>query len=255
MRGFSLYEVLIVMALIGYVAAIGGSMTASLHRTDRHTAVYVKDVTDLRHAVRTIERDLRAAKSVRDLDYRHEDESLLRGERVVARNIAVFEVSEQDGLFGFEVRYRYTWSGAERESMHYAAGYEPSPNPVEAEALSAQYPSGAATVCFVNPMNPDQAALRRGNVAATASDLLLALGAGLLFFLPLAFSLFICISALAMATLEKAKIKAMPTALLSRFGSAYQTVILLLCRSFGSIIYGFATLPFIWWFRSRSVMM
>ena len=70
----------------------------------------------------------------------------------------------------------------------------------------------------------------------------------------LAFSLFICISALAMATLEKAKIKALPSAFLSRFGSAYQTVILVLCRSFGSMIYGFATLPFLWWFRSRAVM-
>jgi len=101
------------------------------------------------------------------------------------------EVSEEGGLFGFEVGYRYTWSGDERESMHYAKGYEPSPNPREAEALSAQFPSGAEKVCFVNPMNPDQAALRRGNVSATASDLLLTLGAGILFFLPLAFSLFI----------------------------------------------------------------
>jgi hypothetical protein len=35
---------------------------------------------------------------VKDLDYRHEDDRLLRGERVLARNIAAFELSEHDGL-------------------------------------------------------------------------------------------------------------------------------------------------------------
>ncbi len=101
------------------------------------------------------------------------------------------DVIEANGLFSFKVSYRYIWNGEERESMHYAEGYEPSSNPKEAEALSDQFPSGAEKVCFVNPINPSQAALRRGNVSATASDLLLTLGAGLLFFLPLALSLFI----------------------------------------------------------------
>ena len=70
----------------------------------------------------------------------------------------------------------------------------------------------------------------------------------------LAFSLFILASAIAMAVLERSKIKTVPIPALARFTSVYQAVILVLCRSFGSIIYGFASLPLVWWFRSRTVM-
>ena len=96
--GFTLMELMVVIMLVGLVATICGTMTGALHRADRHTAAYVDDVGDLRRVVRALERDLRAAASVHELAYRLEDGRLLRDGHELARNIALFELDEANGL-------------------------------------------------------------------------------------------------------------------------------------------------------------
>jgi len=96
--GFTLMELMIVIAMVGFVASIGGAMAGALHHTDQQTAAYVDDVGDLRRAVRAVERDLRAAASLEALDYRLEDDRLLRNGHELARRIGRFEMTEVDGL-------------------------------------------------------------------------------------------------------------------------------------------------------------
>lgn len=94
MRGYTLVELLIASAMIGVVVSVAGGVGASLHGADKHTDAYVADLDGLRRAVRTIERDIHAGRGL--ADYRLEDGVLLRGGRVLARNIATFE-RERDG--------------------------------------------------------------------------------------------------------------------------------------------------------------
>jgi type II secretion system protein J len=96
--GFTLMELMIVIAMFGFVASICGAMAGALHRTDQHTAAYVDDVSDLRRAVRAVERDLRSATSLDELDYRLEDDRLLRNGHELARRIGCFEMTEAGGL-------------------------------------------------------------------------------------------------------------------------------------------------------------
>lgn len=102
-RGFTLFELMIVVAI---AAVSGGAMAAlglSMHRTEQETGAYVRDLDGLRRAVRTIERDLRAASqvdggAVGGAAYRLEGGTLLREGRVLARNVASFALARDGRL-------------------------------------------------------------------------------------------------------------------------------------------------------------
>ena len=103
MRGFSLLELMIVTAVIALIAASLGGVASALHRTDRVTAAYVEDLGQLRGGLRAIERDLRASREViyhrvDDVYYRLDRGRLLRDDRVVARNIGLFEMKREGDL-------------------------------------------------------------------------------------------------------------------------------------------------------------
>lgn len=103
MRGFTLMELMMVTAILAVVAASMGGIASVLHRTDRQTAAYVEDLGELRRAVRTVERDLYAAREigyyrVDGVVYRRAGTDLLRDGKVVARNIALFEFDQEDGI-------------------------------------------------------------------------------------------------------------------------------------------------------------
>lgn len=94
--GFSLYELMIVTAVFGLVAAAIAGLTHAVHRADRASAAYTEDLAELRRAVVAVERDLRAASSADDLKYALDGGVLKRDGRPVARRIGSFEV-RQDG--------------------------------------------------------------------------------------------------------------------------------------------------------------
>jgi len=94
--GFSLYELMIVVAVLGVMTGAIAGLTHAVHRADRVSAAYVEDLAGLRRAVTSVERDLRAARSVKDLDYVLDLDMLKRGETILARRIGTFELV-QDG--------------------------------------------------------------------------------------------------------------------------------------------------------------
>jgi prepilin-type N-terminal cleavage/methylation domain-containing protein len=99
-RGFSLIELMIVTAVLAVVTASLGGIASVLHRTDRQTAAYVEDLGELRRALHSLERDLRGAREVfyhriDDVYYRLDGDRLLRDDAVVARNVALFEMSRE----------------------------------------------------------------------------------------------------------------------------------------------------------------
>lgn len=96
--GFTLQEIMIVTTLLGLVAATVAGLASGLHRADRVTAAYVEDLAGLRRAVAAVERDLRAARSHRELRYELADGVLWRDGEVVARRIGRFEVTEAGGV-------------------------------------------------------------------------------------------------------------------------------------------------------------
>jgi prepilin-type N-terminal cleavage/methylation domain-containing protein len=96
--GFSLYELMIVTAVLGGVAAALAGITHAVHRADRASAAYVEDLTELRRAVAAVERDLRAAGSVADLRYALDAGMLRRDGQVVARRIGTFEVTQEGAV-------------------------------------------------------------------------------------------------------------------------------------------------------------
>jgi hypothetical protein len=96
--GFSLYELMIVTALLVTVTGTIAGITHAVHRADRVSAAYVEDLAGLRRAVATVERDLRVARSLSDLHYVLDLDMLKRGDDVVARRIGTFELKEEDGI-------------------------------------------------------------------------------------------------------------------------------------------------------------
>jgi prepilin-type N-terminal cleavage/methylation domain-containing protein len=90
--GFSLYELMIAVAVLGVITAAVAGIAHAVHRADRVSAAYVEDLSGLRRAVVSVERDLRAARSLADLRYVLDVDALKRGEAVVARRIRTFEL-------------------------------------------------------------------------------------------------------------------------------------------------------------------
>ena len=96
--GFSLYELMIVTAVMGVVAAAIAGVTHAVHRADRVSAAYAEDLAELRRAVVAVERDVRAAASVEELRYALDDGVLTRDGRPVARRIGSFELTREGAV-------------------------------------------------------------------------------------------------------------------------------------------------------------
>lgn len=94
--GYSFYELMVVTALLVTVTGTIAGITHAVHKADRVSAAYVEDLAGLRRAVAAVERDLREARSVEDLDYVLDLDMLKRGDIVLARRIGTFELT-QDG--------------------------------------------------------------------------------------------------------------------------------------------------------------
>jgi len=91
--GYSLAELMIVTAVLVGVTGTLAAVGHSLHRADRVSAAYVDDISDLRRAVRTIERDARAGR-LGSVTYTRDGARLLRNDRLLADNIGTFEIDD-----------------------------------------------------------------------------------------------------------------------------------------------------------------
>ncbi len=74
-------------------------------------------------------------------------------------------VDTVSGGYAASFAYAYHWRG----KIYYSRQLKPGGPDVEknvskADAVAAQYPEGAKTVCFVNPVNPAEAVLMRGSL-------------------------------------------------------------------------------------------
>ncbi|MHC4954084.1 MAG: PulJ/GspJ family protein [Planctomycetota bacterium] len=94
-RGFTLMELCIVTLVASAVIGTSTGLVLSLHRSEQRTAAYTREVSELRRAVRSIERDLRAGNPA---EYRLENNDLFRGDALLARRIASFEVVREGAL-------------------------------------------------------------------------------------------------------------------------------------------------------------
>lgn len=94
--GFTLLELMIYIAVFAVFSTAIAGVAHSIHKSDRFSAAYVRDVGGLRRALRLVENDLRHAKSPDELDYELEDGVLSRDGKAIARNIALFDL-EADG--------------------------------------------------------------------------------------------------------------------------------------------------------------
>ena len=92
--GFTLPEVMIAVAALGALAAIGGGMGKALHDEDRHTASLARDLSALQRAVDLLDDDLRSGRfdSAEWVLYRGD---LRRGSDTVARSVSLFDVLPQ----------------------------------------------------------------------------------------------------------------------------------------------------------------
>ena len=90
MRGFTLMELMIVVALVATSGFAISSLGWSLHRVESSSAAYHEDLFRLRRAVQTIERDARAGDLGR---YRLESHALLRDGVILLRRVATFDVT------------------------------------------------------------------------------------------------------------------------------------------------------------------
>ncbi len=92
--GFTLVEVMIAVAALGALAAIGGGMGKALHDEDRHAATLARDLSTLQRAVDRLDDDLRSG-AFPSADWTLDDGDLRRGFEVVASGVALFEVVPQ----------------------------------------------------------------------------------------------------------------------------------------------------------------
>ena len=91
-RGFTLLELMVAVSMLTIVGATFLGVARTVHREDRHSAAYAQDLAGLRRAVQLVERDLREAQSLEDLDMRLDDGVLYRGEKAIAHRIGTFDV-------------------------------------------------------------------------------------------------------------------------------------------------------------------
>lgn len=90
----------------------------------------------------------------------------------------VQERQEGDEPYVFTVRYQYEYEGQAYEGTGYRRGYNGSGEYSKAQELTQKYPAGLTTSCYVNPENPNEAALERDSMMI-----------GLVLFFPLIFVL------------------------------------------------------------------
>lgn len=97
-RGFTLMEVLIATAAFGATIFVATGLVTTIRSTESFSRAYGGDLRGLRRAVRAIETDLRTAADPGEIDVRLEGDRLVRGGRVLARNVAAFEVTRDGPL-------------------------------------------------------------------------------------------------------------------------------------------------------------
>jgi len=81
--------------------------------------------------------------------------------------IVASEVQERHGSeepYVFAVRYRYEHKGRVHEGSVYQRGYHGSGGYSKTEELVRKYPADTSTWCYVNPVNSDEAVLRRASM-------------------------------------------------------------------------------------------
>ncbi len=103
-RGFTLIELMIATVVIGAMVMVATGLVLSIGDTERFSKDYTGDLAGLRRAVRIIESDLRVAAAIEDLDVRLEGDRLVRGDRVLARNIVDYSVTRQGDLARVRIR-------------------------------------------------------------------------------------------------------------------------------------------------------
>ena len=69
--------------------------------------------------------------------------------------------ADPDEAFVFDVQYRYDRDGRRYTSRQFQPGYSGSKDVAETARLAARYPAGARAECYVDPGNPQNAALKR----------------------------------------------------------------------------------------------
>jgi len=103
-RGFTLIELMVATVAIGAMVMVAASLIGTTRRTEQFSKEYTGDLAGLRRAVRVIESDLRAAEDVEDLEVRLDGDRLVRGDRVLAENIADFAVTREGALAHVRIR-------------------------------------------------------------------------------------------------------------------------------------------------------
>jgi hypothetical protein len=99
----------------------------------------------------------------------------------------VQERGDGESPYAFSISYRYECGGKTHNSSAYKRGYSGSSTYSAARDLVQKYAAGRATVCYVNPANPDEAVLQRDSaligLAALFPLIFVAIGAGGIYFL------------------------------------------------------------------------
>ena len=99
-RGFTLIELCIVTVIATAVIGTSAGIITTLHRSEQRTGAYTREVSDLRRAIRALERDLRAdGAAAGGATYRLDGDRLYRGDVLLARRIALFDISQEGALW------------------------------------------------------------------------------------------------------------------------------------------------------------
>jgi hypothetical protein len=77
---------------------------------------------------------------------------------------STIENDRAKGDFYFAVSYRYAFSGRTYTSTTFSPKDQAIPEYSQAARLVKEFPSGSASVCYVNPANPNESVLRRGSL-------------------------------------------------------------------------------------------
>ena len=96
-RGFTLYELMVVIALSGTVGLAIASASNRLWAENAASKAYCEDMRGIQRATRMLRSDLRNATDVAGLDWRRDGDRLIRGRREIARNVKDFAVAADGG--------------------------------------------------------------------------------------------------------------------------------------------------------------